>query len=669
MRNLTFGLTVALALQGCAFQQAMKHGETAAAADEWADAYDAYRFANSLKPGEADTQVAEALAEAVEIELTSAEAAVTAKEFVAAHDAIDRAAHLDAEHPRIGEVQTAASDALHAELASTMGSVDDVTATYDFVAMAKDLYPHSAAVEDAAVTIRALVATEVEENLAARRYADARVAAQHVLAVEPAQRTLGESLENTVTEAWVAHLLAEAQAAERKQPGLAAVYYLRAHEVGGDAAHLESGATALERAGADAALGVYINTKGSGGRHWRLRKTLREGLSGVAGVDRGRSSSWDLMAVVSANGERCAETSKDEDLEKEFVAGTRQVPNPDYAEVTEALDKAEGDLKAVDTERDEKRSAMATAQAQLRSLEEDRARKDRVHTDASKDADATREQITASAQRVEDVKTELKNSEANDTAIAQTKEQLSLLEGFHSEWKTKLEADTKAVNEAKEALDGVDAELGPQKTSTERLVAETADAEERHKATTKLVADLRAKQHKTDEELTEDVIETAKYAETTWTFACEAPATVRFSTRWNTELDKKRTIDAKNHTTDVSRPAHAGAEIKADEKAYPLAKDELVAKLDASTTGAVAESIEAFVAESFAKTLEIALAATDDVGDATHTLLTVYAGARSRVDESSHAKLVEHLKSHYGLEDASLLDADAPEEEAPPADG
>ncbi len=323
----------------------------------------------------------------------------------------------------------------------------------------------------------------------------------------------------------------------------------RAHEVGGDAAHLESSAASLETAGTSASLWVHVDTMGSGGRHWRLRKNVKADAEKVVGAVPGRSSKWDLMAVVSANSEKCAQTKEKKVVSKEFVAGTKQVPNPAFAEVSDALDTAEGALDAVDTDLDEAKSALATAQAEQKALEDGRVHKQRLVDEASKTPRGHQRSSRPTRPRWPRPKTRWPLSTPSSTPRRPR----------------------------------------PSLPPTRTLRSATAWPR-------RAPPSCRSKK-KTDEELTEKIMETAKVDETTWTTTCDAPATVLYATRWNAELDKKQVVEASNQTTDVSRPAHEGAEIEADEEAYPKSKDELVAELDVKVQGEVAKSLEGFVAE------------------------------------------------------------------------
>jgi hypothetical protein len=118
--------------------------------------------------------------------------------------------------------------------------------------------------------------------------------------------------------------------------------------------------------------------------------------------------------------------------------------------------------------------------------------------------------------------------------------------------------------------------------------------------------------------------------------------------------------------TDMARPGHEGAKIEEDPKQYPRQQWEMVAELDATSNKAMAAAVEAFVDEHFDRKLESALAATSNFGSATNTLMTVYAGAPERMDDAARTRLVEHLKSRYGIENPALLGI-VPVQAAPPA--
>jgi hypothetical protein len=658
MRHGTWTLLVLLALQGCTYQQAMHRGDEAALAQNWDVAYDAYRFANEVKPGKADAAVAKARTAAAEAEVVAAETALVAKDFATAADHLDRAAERDPELPRIAAVRTAAHDAMVTELARRTAAHEPVRATYEFSVLATRLYPTSPQFEDATEALRDQVEADALALLDDGKYADARVMARTIAEVEPEEATRGTALDHEVTNAWVARLAQKAEAAAKTdRPALAAVYYARAYEVGGLEDYKLASQHSLALAAPSAELAVYVDSQGSGARHWRLRKALKTAALASPGVRSGVSSNWDLGPTIYANAERCAETKKIVPMTQDYVSGTRQVPNPAYAAVTDDLEQAEA---ALGIEVAELQKAQGDAEASRTAL----AGVEAARADAQAAYDAAQATLTDSqTQRdaAQDKLAELVKAGAGGVDEATNQRQTL------TDWNNKVALDGKAITAAKFALDAAAAKVDPVKAESERRAGVATEAQTEKDAAEKAAAELRQKKRDTPATLTEDVHQTAKYAETTWTISCTAPATVYFGTRWHTDLPKKQTFVAKSSTSDVSRPAHEGAKITADPKQYPRTERELIAELDATSEQSIATALEAFVAESFDKKIEAALSATGNVGAATDTLMTVLAGAPERLDAADRTRLIEHLKTNYGIEDPGLLGlAEAPAA-APPA--
>jgi hypothetical protein len=670
MRNLTVTLALLAMSSGCAYQQAMQHGETAAAAQDWEAAAAAYRFANDIKPGGAEAELAATIDSAVETELEAAGKAVERGEYTEAAAHLDEARHLNAEHPRIAEVQQAATDALLVDLADRMEGESDIHDKYAFVAIAKQLAPESPQVEDASASLRDQVQADVLAQLEADQHAKARNTAALIAELEPEQATLGAQVEGRVTEAWVESLAARAKRSERYRPGLAAVYWARAHEVGGADEHLEASKTFLQAAAPKAPVRVFLDTKGSGGRHWTLRKELRADLEDSVGVGKGWGSSWDLKAVVSANNPKCTETSEEEPHTKEYVAGTKQVPNPEYGELDEKLGEARTQAKDLAKKLEESKSELGTASAEAKALEGELARKDKLVETAKKAMADTEEQISASADRVKEAETHLASLEGSgeDAAIDEAKEKLELVQGFHADWTTKKTSDEEALAAANSERDAVKAELEPLQAEVERLTAVVSGLEGETSTADQAVVQLQAKLEGTEPELTEDVMDTAEWADTTWTLTCEAPATVHYATRWDTERDKKQEITLSVTSTDLSRPGHEGAEIEEDPKEYPKSKEQLLEELAKSSHDAIAKELEAFVVDNFETRIAEALADTEDVDKATDTLVSIVAGAPERVTEDNHRKLEAYLLLHHGLENPSHVGVGAVAAKAEPAE-
>jgi hypothetical protein len=219
-----------------------------------------------------------------------------------------------------------------------------------------------------------------------------------------------------------------------------------------------------------------------------------------------------------------------------------------------------------------------------------------------------------------------------------------------------INAATKAKDEAVAAKTAADAALA---------AARTADQE-----AAKAAKEARTALNNTPEMLTEDVMATYAYSESTWTRTCTATVKVTAKPTWKAKTDRNGTFTSTRTTTDVAFTGLEKAGVATDPKAYPKDDKALVAEADVEVTAGVVAHVGNLVADYYHRRIEGAVGMVGDKPDETTSiLLSTYAGAPAWLGDEGEKWLGEHVKARYELEDLTLLvegrEKKAPVEEAP----
>lgn len=666
-------LTLAL-LPACAYNAAMSRGEDASASSAWIRAHTAYSFAHDTK----QTPEAEAGMDAAIAGLVAeAEADIGNDDFVAGFQKLDIAETLDPDDERVDAAREAAQQRL-VDVLPSRTDTKDVHEGYVFAATAKRLHPTSWVVEDVLQMLRDRVVADAREKQDAMEWEEARAAARVILDYEPEHQTLADGLDQDIVADWVAHLVRGAEKAERGRPGLAAILYARAHEVGDSAEHMDKARTLYEVAGADAARKVYVDSEGSGGHHWGVRKAVTAAALELDGVEKGYSSKYDMQAKIYANTIDCDERSEKEAKTKDYVAGTRQVPNPEYDALEASLAEAKKEKAAADKQQAGLASKHSAQQAKVEDLQKKQLDAETAHDKASDALEQTKKQHTQSQEAADAVKKEIAmwEEQGSEEGVSKAQAKLKDAEKVVREWADKLQADLKAESSTAAALEAAEEKLAPAQKAFDTLDTELQAANTRVGEAEKEVETLEGTLAKTDETLPEDIKKTHSYDEVTWTMTCTAKATVYFNVGWKTERDKKVVFEGERVVKDTAVRGHEPSDTKEDPKEYGKSSKELIEELEAEQLAAINAEVDAFVADYFSSTAAAALA--DEDGDAaTDTLVRLVSGAPTRLKKKTRVAAVDAVKKHQGLKDYAALDpgatagADEPEEapaEAPKAE-
>jgi len=648
-----------LVLPACAYQSAMKGGETASAAAEHDKAMRAYAFAYDTKASdEAKAGLDRARASVIEAKLTEAKAKADAKEHVASAALLQEVEVLSAEAEGLNAAREHCRTQMMGSLESDVIELDDLRKGYELATLARDLYPEAPEPEFALGMVRDLSVAEGLNHLAAEKYSEGLAAIALIEEMEPWEKVLTGKLKTQISTAWAEDFRTRAKAAERKQPGLAAVLYARAHEIGEDAADAEASARFYETAAELGPLSVYIDSGGGGGRVTGLRDATRATVDGIPGLTAGKSGKRDLLVKVYAPALSCKESKEVEKLTKDYIAGQKEIPNEAYnttadevaaaTRVSDAADKAVSGVQPDSLKASEKEKALKAEQQTAKTALDE----------ATKVRTATETQRVKSAASVKELKDEIAKMDGDKT---EAEAKLTKIEGFAKEWEDKLAVDSKTEADAQSVFDKVDAQLTEAAAEAKTLGDELAKAEAAQKEATRTLATLNAKLGKVSPTESEDISETLKYDKISWTNTCTGTVTAYITATWTPKPDSPYKVELERTSSDASHIGHEKAGLKEDTKAYPKAKDAMLEELEDESQKKLDALTKQLATAYFTGAITAAFD-NEDADAATDALTQLYAGAAERMDTGTRDKYKMHLADTYGLEKFESLDAT----EAPP---
>jgi hypothetical protein len=363
MRRLLAVFLLSAALGGCAFGRALDRGHDLVAAQQYRAALAAYEQALRLDPDseEARRLVAQirpyALSEAeraagVAVAAGRWEEAFELGAYVARHDSA-RGEKLR------GAVEGDMRAAIDAQLAASRHE-----AAYALAVRARRLAPRMARLEATLAGLRARFYAEAESLSAAGRHEPALAALEVVARYEPEREAELDERRAVVRGRWADEVAAQARAAEAAGTfGAAAALYAHAVEIAARPEHLQALRAHARGLREQGAFVVRLGADGDAVRRDRLAGAVASLAASVEGVVVDDAAEAQLTLDLWAPPARCGDAEAVSTEAREYVAGTRLVPNAAHAEL---LARAEAVRDRVHRTRD----ALRRERARARRLDE-----------------------------------------------------------------------------------------------------------------------------------------------------------------------------------------------------------------------------------------------------------------------------------------------------------
>jgi hypothetical protein len=652
-------LSAALALGGCAFREAIDSGHALAAAQSYRAALEQYeraqrlddddsarRYAEQIKPY-AITQAKEELKQS--LDNGEYEAALAHAGYVERLDS--------AQGTQLQElVLTNMKVGVRVHIAK--GAWDEA---YDLALRARRSFPKDAAIEREIVAVRKHFFDECEALTAQGRYPEALARLDFVASKEPESKWLQDDIaarRQRVRVAW-ADSVVERAAKELKQKhrGAAAALYARAFELAGRERDVEAMREQTRILRREAAFILLVSGHGEDEAALRrgslLARLTKEELAtspGMAFAD-DRDDGVTMVVSLRAGEPQCAEQFSARQAQQPYVAGMRDVSNPEHERIRIALQTSH--------------ESVARLQGQVVGLDADIARLDqqvkRCHLArgsideqariARRDVAAASSEVERLRERIERIERELRQSRGE-----QKKRLAEQLEQAHNELR---QAEGKLA-QAQAALSHIE---GQQRAASCSDGERALDEAQRLLAMRK--AELAAEQvragtlandlARTPKTVSEPVMDVFHYEVKDFTRACASSGQAAFEAAWTSA--ERVDLHEQKSTTDSTNDAYPQYGVAADPLRFPQSDELLVDGANRALAQTVASAVRERARRYYRNMAERAQElVTKDRDAATDMMVALLLAGKSYLDAATVARFDQELERLYGLESLSTLD-------------
>jgi tetratricopeptide (TPR) repeat protein len=640
-------LLLSLVLAGCAYPAAMRQGAALEAQGDLRGALASYDRALSARPRSEEAREAreEVLQGAIAQALADGQDALARADYGEAVEHVRYIQELDPEHAEAAALRETVGDRLVAETRAAFEQ-QDWTGAYDWAAATRDLLPDRPEVPALLAQARAWFFAASEQKAAEGAYREALDLLAQISSREPDRSGEVEPRALAVRGQWATVLAGQSdQHEQRALLGPALALRARAWEV----AQRPEDAHALARLSGtlrqQAQLPVALRWYGDRSRNDHIWQGLAA-AGPLVWADGG------LIATIETPQARCSDGWTVSVAEQSYVAGQREIPNPQWAQLDQDLAVARQVLAELAGYEPQAVYRLQQAQDQVAAAEQQLAPLAEQRRKAHEHAENARAQIEGARGMVAQAQSELARLQAQGASgevllamemtlesarqhLQEQQDRLARAEQTLADVQPTWEQARIALQSAQDGVAAVRAEL---QALSERKV----HAEQR-------AASLHAAMQSTPRSLWEDVVELFRYEVQHWTRNCAGEASVSlagaaiapFTHRY---ADAQQTWD----DTHAAWPAYG---VQEDPLAYPVADAELVRLLDERLAQSVLQSVQRGVDEAYAVRLSAArtlFASRPEEGAG--PLLGLLLAAPSSVDADTRARVEDWLARSYGLE-------------------
>jgi hypothetical protein len=340
---LSFAL---LTVTGCAFQNAIESGHTLVAQQHYRAALAEYERALRL---DSDSDEARRLiAQITPYAIEEAEADMRRELADGRYEeAVKHADYVGRLDPARGAKQRVViRDLMQADLEGRLDS-GQMAAAYPFALRARRLFPAMPGLDAQLERLRQHYERQADTLAAAQQFEQALGSLEVIAQHEPEQQARLAGRRATIRGQWADTVAVKAKAAEAAEElGAAAALYARAFEIAGRAAEGDAMRRIVRELRADGAFVLTMDYAGDPRRRRRVAGLSEAQIASIEGVTLTRASSEgaSMRASVNASAATCSEDVSHSTASQEYVAGTRQVPNPEYQRLTGEIDAAQSDV-------------------------------------------------------------------------------------------------------------------------------------------------------------------------------------------------------------------------------------------------------------------------------------------------------------------------------------
>lgn len=329
---------IAPVLGGCAFQKAIDAGHALVEARRYRAALAEYERALRLDEdsGEARALIAQILPYALDEADADMHAELAKGDYEAAMGHVAYVRRYDGK--RADELATTVSALMRTNVEALMAK-GDMLGAYPLAVRTAKLFPEMQGLGAIFERLRGHFLAQSDQRALAGQYREALASLDVIENHEPAMHEMLAPRRAKIRGVWADTVVVKAVAAEgREELGVAAVHYARAFEIAGRDADGDAMRRLIRVLRADGAFNLVITYAGDPRRRAAVAKLASPRLTSIEGLTMAPSEDASMIANVHAGAASCTETYTTSTRSKDYVAGTRQVPNPAYATLSAEID-------------------------------------------------------------------------------------------------------------------------------------------------------------------------------------------------------------------------------------------------------------------------------------------------------------------------------------------
>lgn len=646
-----------LLLLGCPYPREMKQGAASAARGEYRAALERYDRALQARPRSEAALAARAatIDGAVAEALAQANRALQGAAYEDTLGQLAYVAELRPDHPELVGLRTRVGDGL---LAETRASLDAQAwaEAYGRAVRANRLVPERIEIAPILDQLRGNWFAWAEQSAVSGDWRNALALLNDVATWEPDRASEVDTRARDIRGRWAAVVAADAEAREREALlGPALALRARAVEIAGrteDRDAVDRLRSVLRQQGQ---LAVELHWNGPSERTDVLVGAVQADLAQLSGLVWAPGG---VVADLRAPPGSCTQGSTSWVAEQPYIAGQRQVPNPDWATIDQQLRDArartaQAEGLVLEARARGERAAWELEQAEQQVVAPLAAQREALRAE-QENAAAHVEGATRMVAEIEAQLAQLQASGADDLVIAGT---IMTLGGTRE----RLQQEQNRLQAARAGLADLVARYDVAMAQIQPLRDTAAALRETHRGQAQALADWQQQVNTLDAQLAatapilfEDVSAVFRYDVVRWQRKCAAELGV--TTRVpGMEARALSWVEAAE-TWDDAHPAWPQYGVGEDPAWYPQSDADLVRSVDLRLAPAASAIVRSVVIDAFAMRVADARQAFVDRPDrGSALLLGLLLAAPYAVDDDTRGRLEAHLSRQYELESPGSL--------------
>ena len=639
---------------GCAHRQALKDGDDYAESGSWRQAVVEYREAKEARPKseEAARKLEKARRRAIEGALERADRRIAERRYEGAASDIAYVRGLNPEHDGAGRM----AEQLRREMTRDIEEATergDAGRAYEVHRTWGELYPDETAGRPTRESIRRVVFERADRMADDGEFREALDELEVVAKNEPSRVPGLVRRRESYRTRWAERLRRRA-VEQRRHPGragAAAVFYAAAYRVAGRKSDRRKFDKLVDSIGREIYVGVDFRVGGN--RAGSFRRAFSGRLRQIQAVELTEPQGADRIVDVEVDPAHCSESVvATEQASKRYLAGTRQVENPDYRRLQGRLEDAEYRLDRLKRRRRQAEHDLRHVRNDLDRFDEHRLRQQKERLEqirrSKRDHVTDLREIERELQRAERRWERLRrDDDASESEVRQARREYEHLQQVFREEKYKHKEVQRELRQKEEKVGKRLRRYRRLRDKDEQLSRRYREVDAEYEDVHDRIHRLERRLSRTSPTVTEKVYETFHYEVSEWQLDCSRTVSVAVETPDGQRVDRFELMQSAS-TSDRAHQGFSQYGVGRDAKAYPASRDDLIASVDRELEASFGRGIRPVVAEVVRGWADEAIAeATDNPHRATDSLLGLACYAGVHLEGGQRSTIDGHLKGHY----------------------